>query len=341
MSSGMEQYGNITIIEADSRFKKVDKGLIENPNIDCLTLGIYTKLIVLGKKWQLNVKGLRKHLGLSDDKVRKSLSLLEQEGYILRTPARNAKGQLVGWNYTIYPTPINEENRSQAGLKNNDNRLHETPSTPKSDHTANRGLLNDRLNQSLDLNEFIDLKEEDKVISDWRTDFNAYLKLVNEAKVKLLADTAVRAKKEKYYPDIDYELSLEKMVEDFWGTEEGWKHKVKSSKKTKEIDMAKTLAKAFDLSGNRVYKKIQKKGCYAGGTTPKTIEGISDLPDGLNADGTFNKNRFRYYHSLRDNIDYSIPPSAPPMPSFECEWNPLTKEWYYPKEDNGTYGELW
>ena len=48
----MEKVGNITIVEATSRFKKVDISLIENANIDCLTLGIYTKLIVLGKRWK-------------------------------------------------------------------------------------------------------------------------------------------------------------------------------------------------------------------------------------------------------------------------------------------------
>ena len=129
----MEKVGNITVVEAQSRYKKVDIALIENENIDCLTLGIYTKLIVLGKKWNLNVKGLRSHLGLSDDKVRKALSLLEHEGYIVRTPCRNEKGQLLGWNYTIYPIPVNEDERSQAG-KGNENPQVGLPSSPISDH---------------------------------------------------------------------------------------------------------------------------------------------------------------------------------------------------------------
>ena len=138
--------GNITIIEAESRFKKIDKSLIENPNIDCLTLGVYAKMVVLGKKWQLNVSGLRKHLGLSDEKVRKALSLLEKEGYIVRTPCRNEKGQMSGWDYTIHPTPTNENERSQAGFKS-DNRPTETPTPPKTDHTDTGGDINNRLNR--------------------------------------------------------------------------------------------------------------------------------------------------------------------------------------------------
>ena len=146
----METTGNITIIESVSRFKKVDISLIENERIDCITLGIYTKLIVLGKKWNLNVRGLKKHLGLSDEKIRKSLSLLEQEGYIVRTPCRNEKGQLVGWDYAIYPTPVDEEERSQAGVKK-ESRQGEKPSTPKTAYSDKGGLLNNRLNRTIDL----------------------------------------------------------------------------------------------------------------------------------------------------------------------------------------------
>ena len=148
----MEKVGNITVVEAQSRYKKVDIALIENENIDCLTLGIYTKLIVLGKKWNLNVKGLRSHLGLSDDKVRKALSLLEHEGYIVRTPCRNEKGQLLGWNYTIYPIPVNEDERSQAG-KGNENPQVCLPSSPISDHSDNGGLLNNRKKETIELKE--------------------------------------------------------------------------------------------------------------------------------------------------------------------------------------------
>lgn len=158
----MEATGNITIFDPISRFKKVDISLIENENIDCTTLGVYTKLIVLGKKWNLNVKGLRKHLGLSDEKVRKALSMLEQEGYIVRTPYRNEKGQLVGWNYTIYPTPVKEDDRSQAGLSK-DNPQLQIPTTPISDHSDNGGLINNRLNQHIDLNN--NKEEIDKSIS--------------------------------------------------------------------------------------------------------------------------------------------------------------------------------
>lgn len=174
----MEKVGNITVIDAKSRFKKVDISLIENENIDCLTLGIYTKLIVLGKKWNLNVKGLRSHLGLSDEKVRKAISILEQEGYIVRTPFRNEKGQLLGWNYTIYPTPVNEDERSKAG-KGNEKPQDKLPSSQISDHSDIWGLLNDRKKETIEIKE--SKEERDKSLSkkDKRYDANADLSYVD------------------------------------------------------------------------------------------------------------------------------------------------------------------
>lgn len=180
----MEKTGNITVLEAKSRFKKVDVSIIENENIDCLALGIYTKLIVLGKKWNLNVRGLRKQLGLSDEKVRKALSLLEHEGYIVRTPCRNDKGQLLGWNYAIYPIPVDEYNRSQAGCETKkqpteepstpeteypENRLLGEPTTRQAEYTETGGDINNRLNVSYKLNESFK-KDIDKSISQKDTE---------------------------------------------------------------------------------------------------------------------------------------------------------------------------
>ena len=194
-------------------------------------------------------------------------------------------------------------------------------------------------------NAFANNSEEDKPKKvkaepeSWRTDYEVYRELVLSARDALRIDSQTREAKEKYYPNLDYDLSLDKMVDEFWGTEDGWKYKVKHAKKTAKIDMVATLKKGFDLSHNRVYKRgniQQKPVAYK----PKPDTTIIKPKDGQNPDGTFNKNGFRYYHSLRDNLDYSIPLNAPRMPSFECEYDPLTKEWYNPN-DNKSNAELW
>ena len=197
----METTGNITIIESVSRFKKVDISLIENERIDCTTLGVYTKLIVLGKKWNLNVRGLRKHLGLSDEKVRKSLSLLEQEGYIVRTPCRNEKGQLVGWDYAIYPTPVSEDERSKAG-GGKETPNSDLPSTPKSAHSDKGGLLNNRINKIIDLNN----REKESISKDIPKKENDSLSLMSPKTPLGEKEKSSAKKKEKPLPFEDEEL---------------------------------------------------------------------------------------------------------------------------------------
>lgn len=197
----METTGNITIIESVSRFKKVDISLIENERIDCTTLGVYTKLIVLGKKWNLNVRGLRKHLGLSDEKVRKSLSLLEQEGYIVRTPCRNEKGQLVGWDYAIYPTPVSEDERSKAGA-GKETPNSDIPSTPKSAHSDKGGLINNRINGIIDLNNI----EKESISKDIPKKENDSLSLMSPKTPLGEKEKSSAKKKEKPLPFEDEDL---------------------------------------------------------------------------------------------------------------------------------------
>lgn len=147
----MEKTGNIYIEEAESDFKRIHKSIILNNSIDCLTLGIYTKILVLGKKWQLNIKGLSSYFGISDTKIRRSMSLLEREGYISRKPIQDeATGKLSGWNYILHAKPLDPENRTNAGKKSveptvyPENRQHGYPTTRLSDNTENGEDINNR-----------------------------------------------------------------------------------------------------------------------------------------------------------------------------------------------------
>ena len=343
----MEQSGNIIIIESENRFKKIDKSLIENNNIDCLTLGIYAKLIVLGKKWQLNIKGLRKHLGISDEKVRKSLSLLEREGYILRTPARNDKGQLVGWNYTIYPTPINENDRSQAGVKKQQDRDDETPTPPKTDHSDNRGDNNNRLNGQIDLIEeetklnnnyeknadFLeDLPKEDKIKrqpkaikrSNWRGDYNEYKAIVEKACDELLKDEERKKKVLQLYPSADYQRTVIKWYQ-YWSSEQGWNTKKKGT--TNTINMFNTFDKTYTYSIVNVNNTI---------SSPPPRRDV--ILDGEWADGTYVLNGYRYYNSPKTGQRTSVAMNAPIRPNEWAEYDYKSNNWITPIErDNGIF----
>lgn len=169
--------GNIIVVEPTDDYKRIHKSIIRNKNIDCLTLGIYTKIVVLGAEWQLNVKGLSKALGVSDTKIRKSIGILEREGYIKREPNRNENGKLQGWSYCVYPIPIAENERSNAGYPKlpfdetqvaaeNDtpHRLPQKPTTRETDNTENGEDNNNILNKYIDLTDNKE-KENNKLFS--------------------------------------------------------------------------------------------------------------------------------------------------------------------------------
>ena len=108
------------------------------------------------------------------------------------------------------------------------------------------------------LNTNIHLKERsEKSCDQWKTNFDTYLERVNEAKVKILTTPELFNRPLKYWPKLDIQKSLEKSIEDFWGTEVGWKLKIKQSKKVKTFNMVETLLKNIDK--NKVFKPFQRE----------------------------------------------------------------------------------
>lgn len=105
--------GNIKIIEPTENYQKVSKGIIFNREIDALTLGIYVKVLCLGKEWQLNIQGLAQTLNLSDSKIRTAFSLLERAGYVKRVQIKDNKtGHFLGYDYHIGFEPFPEDERT-------------------------------------------------------------------------------------------------------------------------------------------------------------------------------------------------------------------------------------
>ncbi len=90
-------------------------------------------------------------------------------------------------------------------------------------------------------------------IYTWRNDFKIYLSSLKDESVNLLSDDGFLKTQERFYPNVDIRLSIEKAITNFWGTEAGWKHKKKS--RSKEIDWKSTLTNAINL--NKVYKPRQ------------------------------------------------------------------------------------
>lgn len=317
----METSGNIFIVEAEDNFKRVHKSIIENKNIDCETLGIYTRIIVLGLKWKLNIKGLSTHLNLPDTRIRKSISLLEQEGYVVRTAVRGEGGKFYGWNYQIMPTPIEESKRSNAGKptsQKTDTRFDGqvgSPTTRLTDNTVNGVDNNNKPKEDIDLNKdktknksfnfkqaLLDLGIDKDVVDDWLA--------VRRKKNATNSERAFnKIKNEIIKSGLSANECITLAADRCWmGFEAEWAKNAKAARSN------------------------QKKSVSSQPTVVPLHPDLKIIDDeGTLNDGTFLKNGFRYYFSKQQGQAFSIPPSAEPMPQdvnveydykfgwYECE----------------------
>lgn len=141
--------GDIYYNEPKSNFKKVNIGVIIN--FDPLTIGVYCKLITSGKEFKIyNIKSLAKAIGISDEKARTTILLLEREGYIKRIPLKNENGKFNGYAYEVEPEPLPVEERSHAGTGLPENGVPRKPTTPKSGYPENTLPNNNRNNKNID-----------------------------------------------------------------------------------------------------------------------------------------------------------------------------------------------
>jgi hypothetical protein len=104
-------------------------------------------------------------------------------------------------------------------------------------------------------------KEHSGNVPNWRDSFDAYDEELCRQLEELKKDEEWFVKRAKYHPGLDIRLSLEKALNDFWGTEAGWNCKKKS--KSKEFDLKATLARALSFKENQVWKSKTKDGAYA------------------------------------------------------------------------------
>lgn len=105
--------GNITIIIPTENFVKVPLGIVRNDAVDTLALGIFVKVLCMGRDWSLTIQDLADRLGLSLAKVQKAFAALEDAGYLRRNRVKGQDGRYIGWDYEISSEPFTDypENR--------------------------------------------------------------------------------------------------------------------------------------------------------------------------------------------------------------------------------------
>lgn len=93
------------------------------------------------------------------------------------------------------------------------------------------------------------IKKPDVIIT-WKNDFEIYKNNLRNWFDEIQNDTTWIKQQEKYNPNVDILLTIEKSCVAFWATEAGWKNKKKSGYVS--IDWKSTFAKTMDM--NKVYK---------------------------------------------------------------------------------------
>jgi len=143
----------------------------------------------------------------------------------------------------------------QYGILSEENRAHNSViQILKKYELWNKGLitpLQGRKDKDKDMDKDKD-KDMDKE-KTWKTSFEIYSKELTEFYNQLISDQDYIKDRQKYHPNMDIELSLEKAYKDYWNTEAGWKRKKQA--RIKEIDWKATFTNALTLKSNQVWNR--------------------------------------------------------------------------------------
>ena len=215
----------------------------------------------------------------SDKKVRNFLDTLKKENMIT-TDSKQGMNIITLCKYDEYNSCEKESGKQKGKEKDIDiikriNELEYTLGEIKASQKANKGQGEGKKNNKDNNNIFSPSIPRSEMpvayapgtgapLKTWRNDYNIYLNLVRCAFKSIREDKTLLEKQQKYYPDVDIMLSIEKACTNFWATEAGWIHKKKA--KSKDIDMKMTLINA--IQKNRVYngtKQTEYKKSYDNG----------------------------------------------------------------------------
>lgn len=98
-------------------------------------------------------------------------------------------------------------------------------------------------------------EEKEKEGETWRTSYELYKTELREAYTGALINQEWINQQERYHPNLDIGLTIEKACVEYWSKEAGWKKKKAS--KTEKIDWKSTFSNALSLKSNQVYKQKQ------------------------------------------------------------------------------------
>jgi hypothetical protein len=126
-------------------FTQVSNEFLRNPNISARAKGLMCYLWANSDDWVIVKEAIPNFFKDGRDSIRTAWSELEKLGYIVGVAVRNEKGQLKGWDYTVYHYPNKGDTNiavSNSGLPNTNNTIN------NNNNTNNK---NSKINISFDL----------------------------------------------------------------------------------------------------------------------------------------------------------------------------------------------
>lgn len=196
------------------------------------------------------LKTLAEELGLSIRNVRTALNHLKSTNEVT-IKSTNKFSIVTICKYDKW-VGIEEKSDKQNDSQSDKQLTSNRQATDKQPTTSNK--YNNIINQENNIKEDTIVSKKERPL--WKTSYEEYRRLFEEAKQELLSDNEFKAKQEGYYPGIDYEKSIEKEM-DYWLTEETWKKVAREKAQT--ILPKERLKNNFDK--NKIYKpnSVQKE----------------------------------------------------------------------------------
>ena len=156
----------ITYVKPKERFEQISNGIIEKFDVE--TIGIYCKLVRISSGKSMSISWLSKKLGINERRMRKTIVLLEEEGYITRKPIRDERCRIMGWNYELYAEPVRADKRTHPG-KPTMSKTHLDGFPPCTKSTKVENVQDINIYNDIDINnKDLDINKE-KVLSNDNT----------------------------------------------------------------------------------------------------------------------------------------------------------------------------
>ena len=82
---------------------------LQDKRLSLKAKGLLSYMLSLPDDWDYSLKGLT--VGCKDglDSVRTAVLELEERGYVRRQKVRNAKGQIIDYDYQVYESPVEDD----------------------------------------------------------------------------------------------------------------------------------------------------------------------------------------------------------------------------------------